>query len=110
MERSHCLIFALACAMFAGGCEKLEARQRASEAAAAYKKGTLRKAAETYEEAAKLDPSIPEVQLNLGYTYLSLLMEEPVGSKDRDAFGERAVAAFKRYIELRPDDQRGRNY
>ena len=92
-----------------GGCDTLRARQVAGDAAVLYKKGDLRGAAAKYEEAAKLDPGIATIHLNLGFTYLSLFSSSPKSKEGNDA-GGRAIQEFESYIVQKPGDERGRQY
>ena len=90
-------------------CDTLKARHAANEAASLYKDGNLPSAASKYEEARQLDPAIPTIHLNLGFTYLALYEAAPKGP-DGARWGGRAVEEFEKYIALRPDDPRGRQY
>ena len=84
----------------ASGCNTLRARQVANDAAALYKKGDLKGAAQKYEEAAALDPKIAAVHLNLGFTYLSFFSASPK-SKEGNVAGGKALTEFQKYIELK---------
>jgi tetratricopeptide (TPR) repeat protein len=90
-------------------CDTLNARHRASRAAAQYKEGNIAAAVATYEEARGLDPSIATLHLNLGFGYLSLFEAAPRGpDAARNADG--AVRELEAYIAMRPADPRGRQY
>ena len=95
--------------LLVSGCDTLRARQVAGDAAVLYKKGDLRAASARYEDAARLDPGIATVHLNLGFTYLSLFSSSPK-SKEGNEAGGRAIQEFARYIEQKPADERGRQY
>ena len=90
-------------------CDTLQARRRANQAAARYKDGDLVAATAGYEEASRLDPSIAAIHLNLGFAYLSRYEAAPRAA-DAAQNAEGAVRELKRYIALRPDDPRGRQY
>jgi tetratricopeptide (TPR) repeat protein len=107
--RNFALLGVIGALIGASGCNTLRARQSANDAAALYKKGDLKGAAQKYEEAAALDSKIAAVHLNLGFTYLSLFSASPK-SKEGNVAGGKALTEFQKYIELKPDDPRGRNY
>lgn len=90
------------------GCETLEARRVAKEGADLYAKGDFAAAAQKYEEATRLDPSLSVLDLNLGFTYLQLLRGAP--KAEQDALSRKAVEALSRYRDRKPDDPRGRDY
>lgn len=107
--RKLTLIGIIGALLGASGCNTLKARQVANDAAALYKKGDLKGAAQKYEEAAALDPKIAAIHLNLGFTYLSFFSASPK-SKEGNVAGGKALTEFQKYIELKPDDRRGRDY
>jgi tetratricopeptide (TPR) repeat protein len=93
----------------ASGCDTLSARHRASEGAELFRKGDLRGAVGKYEQAAKLDPSIDALQLNLAFLYSQLYSASP-RSGDGIAYGGLAVQAFEEYLRRRPGDPTARNH
>ncbi len=79
----------------------------AQEAVNLYHKGDLKEAAAKFEEAAKYDPYIPAIQLDLGFANLAVYQAEPRGVAGTTA-AAKAVGAFERYLQLRPDEERAR--
>ena len=109
LRRSVRVLPALLALSILSACDTIAARQRANEGASLYKKGRFREAAERFDEAARLDPTIPELALNQGFSALSILQKGAAGA-EREQAGNAAIAAFQRYVELRPADARGRQY
>jgi tetratricopeptide (TPR) repeat protein len=91
------------------GCDTLKARMAASDAATMYHEGHVEDAIAKYEEAAKLDPEIDTIQLNLGFANLAVYQNDPKG-KQGDAAANKAVVAFENYLKLKPGNERGRQY
>jgi tetratricopeptide (TPR) repeat protein len=98
-----------ACGTVATGCDTLKARAVASDAAKLYKDGKIEEAIAKYEEAAKYDPNIATIQLNLGFANLAVYQGNPKGASG-DAAANKAVAAFESYLKLKPGDERGTQY
>jgi tetratricopeptide (TPR) repeat protein len=93
----------------ASGCDTLKARSVAKEAADLYHEGKLDEAIAKYEEAAKFDPNIATIQLNLGFANLAAYQQDPKG-KNGDLAANRAVEAFESFLKLKPEDERGKQY
>jgi tetratricopeptide (TPR) repeat protein len=91
------------------GCDTLKARKVASEAADLYHEGKIEESIAKYEDAAKLDPNIATIQLNLGFANLAVYQNNPKGKEGDDA-ANKAVTAFENYLKLKPGDERGREY
>ncbi len=81
------------------GCDTLRARAIAQEGVEKYRDGNIKKAAELFEQAAQIDPSVPPIQLNRGFTNLSLYQLSPK-SKEGTQAANSAIAAFKLYMTL----------
>jgi tetratricopeptide (TPR) repeat protein len=79
----------------------------AQEAVSLYHKGDVTRAADKFEQAAGLDPYIAPIQLDLGFANLALYQANPRTSEGQAAAGK-AVTAFERYLQLRPDEERAR--
>src|SRR5258706_1876495 len=109
IRRMHRLfVFAVAVGgLLLGGCDSLRARRAAQQAVSLYHKGEVLAAANKFEDAARLDPNIPPIQLDLGFANLALYQQTPRADTGQAAAG-RAVAAFERYLQLRPDEERAR--
>ncbi|HZS37780.1 MAG TPA: tetratricopeptide repeat protein [Polyangia bacterium] len=101
-------LFALGAVLSLGsGCDSLHARMLAQEAVNLYHKGQLNEAAEKFAEAGKLDPYIPAIQLDLGFANLAVYQAQPK-TPTGDQAASTAVAAFERYLQLRPDEERAK--
>ncbi len=103
------LVAVLILAACTTGCDTLKARMVASDAAKLYKDGKIDEAIAKYEEAAKYDPGIATIQLNLGFANLAVYQGNPKGAEG-DRAANKAVEAFERYLKLKPGDERGTQY
>jgi len=104
------LNFALALALcLAGGCDTLSARSHAKDGVRLYRDGRVVEAAAEFEAAQRLDASIPTVWLNLGFSSLAVFQAAPHSAGGQIA-AARAIAAFERYLQLRPDEERAKSY
>jgi tetratricopeptide (TPR) repeat protein len=103
------IALALTLAGVSAGCNALKARYRASGAAALYREGRLEEAAERYEQALALDPSIPELHLDLAFTCLSLFNASPK-SVAGARWAARATWELRSYLATHPDDAQARSY
>ena len=92
-----------------GGCDTLRARSRAQDGVKAYRAGEVALAAEKFEEAQKLDPTIPVVWLNLGFASLAVYQADPKTIAGQNA-AVRTIAAFEEYLRLRPEEERAKSY
>jgi tetratricopeptide (TPR) repeat protein len=90
-----------------GGCDSLHARMLAQDGVSLYHKGQVSDAAKKFEEAGKLDPRIPTIQLNLGFASLALYQLAPK-STEGQAAADQALTAFQKYLELRPNEERAK--
>ena len=79
----------------------------AQEAVNLYHKNQIADSAAKFEEAAKLDPYIATIQLDLGFANLALYQNQPKSPAGQEA-ATKAVNAFERYLQLRPDEERAR--
>jgi tetratricopeptide (TPR) repeat protein len=103
------LPFAILTGVLVGGCDSLHARMLAQDAVNLYHKGQLNEAAEKFEQAEKLDPYIPAIQLDLGFANLALYQNDPKGPKGTAA-ATKSIIAFEKFLQLRPDEERARVY
>jgi tetratricopeptide (TPR) repeat protein len=90
------------------GCDTIQARGLIKEGNALYREGKIDEAIQRYEEAARIDPDFPTLQLNLGYASLAAASAAPAAEAGKHA--RRAVEAFARFRELRPFDERGSKF
>jgi tetratricopeptide (TPR) repeat protein len=108
MSRSKRIIsfVSLAAAMLASGCTEVRGRKCVQEANKHYKDGNYKEAIQKFEEAETLIPDFPTLWLNKGYTCRHMLVP---GAKtpENEAAAKCALDAFKRYMELAPNDSRG---
>lgn len=89
------------------GCDSLHARMLAQDGVTLYHKGQISDAAARFEEAGKLDPYIPTIQLNLGFAALALYQLSPKSPEGQQA-ADKALVAFQKYLQLRPDEERAK--
>lgn len=87
-------------ALFASGCDTLKARSLAQDGVDKYRNGDVKGAADLFEQAARIEPDMPVIQINRGYTHLALFQLSPK-SKEGAAAATTAVDAFKRYLNLK---------
>jgi tetratricopeptide (TPR) repeat protein len=79
----------------------------AQEGVSLYHHNDVEKAATAFEAAAKLDGSIPTIQLNLGFANLALYQQNPKGPRATEV-SSKAIVAFEKYLALRPNEERAR--
>lgn len=108
--------FPLALAVLAlgtGGCDTLKARARAQKGVEKYRNGDIKGAAQLFAEAAEIDPTVPPIIINRGFTHLSLYQLNP-RTKEGVAAADIAIKSFKQYMlmpGLKPEQkQRARDY
>ncbi len=103
------MVFAV---MYWGGCDTLKARSIAQDAVEKYRNGDIKGAADLFNQAAALEPRMPIIQINRGFTNLSLYQLNPKTAEGQQA-ASIAVDAFKKYMTLKvkPEQrQRARDY
>lgn len=103
--RNLFVIALLTMPILVGGCDSLHARMKAQDGVSLYKAGELAKAQEKFAEAAKLDPRIATIQLDLGFASLAVYQNAPTSGS---AAAEQAIGAFEKFLELRPKEERAR--
>lgn len=108
MAKRFLFCFAAAC-LLVGGCDSLHARMIAQKAVSLYHRGQVREAAARFEEAAALAPSIATIQLDLGFANLAVYQADPVSPAGVKA-AKTAIAAFEKFLELRPKEERAQVY
>lgn len=88
------------------GCTQVRGRKIAQEANELFKQGRYEEAVARFEEAEVLVPEFPTLQLNKGYTCRQIVIP---GSKSAASLkaAECAIAAFKKFMAMRPGDPRG---
>lgn len=95
------------------GCDTLRARARAQKGVEKYRNGDIKAAAQLFSEAAEIDPTVPPIIINRGFTHLALYQQYARSKEGQDA-ANIAVASFRQYMTmpgLKPDQrQRARDY
>ncbi len=99
-------ILGLLAVVGSSGCDQIRGRRLIQEGNAAYREGDYKKAVKLFDEATKYVPDFPTLHLNRGFTCKQLVIP---GSKTPESVvgANCAVASFKRYMELKPDEPRG---
>jgi len=91
------------------GCDSLRARLIAQQAVDLYHKQDYAGAAAKFAEAENYDPRIPAIELNLGYANLALYRAAPGSTEGKEA-ADKAIAAFERYLQLKPNEEKAKLY
>jgi tetratricopeptide (TPR) repeat protein len=95
------------------GCDTLKARARAQQGVEKYRDGDIKEAARLFREAAEIDPTVPPILINRGYTHLALYQQNPRSKEGQEA-ADLAVKSFRDYMALptiKSDQrQRARDY
>lgn len=92
-------------ALVAGGCTKLRARQLVREANEHYKAGRYEEAIRLYQQAEAIEPGEVRIKKFLAYAYMALYQPGSRHPKDVAA-ADNAIAYFKRYLAVYPQDQK----
>jgi tetratricopeptide (TPR) repeat protein len=107
--RNHVRLTMLLLPLATAGCDSLHARLLAQDGVSLYRHGQVAEAAAKFEQAEKLDPYIPPIQLNLGFASLAIYQNSPK-SPEGTAAATRAIVAFEKFLQLKPDEERARVY
>lgn len=98
---------------FSTGCDTLRARARAQKGVEKYRDGDIVEAARLFREAAEMDPTVPPILINRGFTHLALYQQNPRSKEGQEA-ANIAVESFRKYMDLpkiKPEQkQRARDY
>jgi len=88
------------------GCTEVRGRKTIQEANDLYRANKYLEAVAVFEKAESMVPHLPTLWINKGYACRQLIVP---GSKKPDAVkaADCALAAFKRFQELKPADERG---
>jgi tetratricopeptide (TPR) repeat protein len=100
-------VVAILLVSLASGCDSLRARMLAQEGVNLYHKGDVDTAAKRFEEASKLDPFIPAIQLDFGFATLALYQNNPK-SLTGQINATKSIQAFEKYLQLKPQEERAR--
>jgi tetratricopeptide (TPR) repeat protein len=109
MRRSAVAACLLILALPLVGCNKLAGRQHFHKANALYEDEQYRRALEEFEVGLERDPSATFVWRSVGLSALALFRPGDDSPENR-AMAEKAVTAFRRYLESYPDDEKVREY
>jgi tetratricopeptide (TPR) repeat protein len=88
------------------GCDTLRARFRAREGVDLYHASDFAGAARKFEEASRLDPSLPVLTLNAGTSNLAYFRAAGSKSPEGQGAASKAISAYERYLDLKPQDER----
>jgi tetratricopeptide (TPR) repeat protein len=99
-------LVAVAGALATTGCSEVRGRRKLQEGNQLFRDGNYKEAVAAFEEAEHLVPDFWKLWLNKGYTCRQMIIP---GAKTPEsiAASKCALAAFKRMMELKPDDPRG---
>jgi tetratricopeptide (TPR) repeat protein len=89
--------------------DTIKARKLAREANKLYNDSKYLEAVAIYKQAIALDKDIPNIYLNLGYTYYNIYDLAEKGQADQNA-AEEAVTAFDEHLKKSPQDENARNF
>ena len=96
---SFALIFA--CAVAAGGCNKLKARDLLNKGVQAYKSALYDEAIEDFKQAKELDPSLLNARVYLATAYASQYIPG-APSEENVSKGKQAIAEFQDILKVDP--------
>jgi len=96
---------ALAALALVAGCGEVRGRKLVREGNELYRRGRYAEAVAAFEQAEALVPGLPALWLNKGYTCRQLIAPGAADADSRRAVAC-ALAAFRRFGELRPGDAR----
>src|SRR5438105_376543 len=72
-------------AVLLAGCDTLKARAIAQDGVEKYKDGEVKSAAELFDKAASIDPTVPAIQINRGFCWLTYFQQNPKGKEGQEA-------------------------
>lgn len=98
---SFALIFA--CAVAAGGCNKLKARDLLNKGVQAYKSALYDEAIEDFKQAKELDPNLLNARVYLATAYASQYIPG-APSEENVSKGKQAIAEFQEILKLDPNN------
>lgn len=109
MRRSAAAVCLLILALPLVGCNKLAGRQHFHKANALYDDEQYRRALEEFEAGLTRDPAATFVWRSVGLSALALYRPGDENPENK-AMGDKAVEAFRNYLESYPDDVKVREY
>jgi len=90
-------------------CGKFQARMEVKKGNDLYAARKYEEAIVKYQSALSKDPSLYQVHLNLGLTYMGLYVPGSTHPKDVK-YADDAIAALREYLKSKPDDQNANGY
>ena len=107
---SHLALICVALlATLLSGCTTINIRLAMNRGVNAFKSKEYEKAVTAFKQAIQIDPTYAEAQLDLGLTYMELYEPGSEHPKDQE-YAEGAIQAFKKYVQLDPENQKGQEY
>jgi tetratricopeptide (TPR) repeat protein len=104
MKTKLCLSSALTLSLFLlTSCQKVQARMAIREGNDAYTKEEYSNALKHYTRARQIDPSFPELDRMIGYSYVGLYLPDEKSPKN-DQNATMAVGELRKYLRKRPND------
>lgn len=93
----------------AAGCDKLKSKQLIRQGHAYFKENLVEDALKKYQEAQALDPDEPRLDKFIAMCNMAMYNPGSKHAKDQGVLDE-AVGRFKRYLSVRPDDDKASKY
>jgi len=107
--RFGALPLAIAACLCLAGCTEINTRLAMNKGVNYFKSKEYDKAVEAFKEAIRIDPTYADAQLDLGLTYMELYEPGSEVAKDLE-YADGAIQAFKKYIQLAPENEKGQEY
>lgn len=90
-------------------CTTIQVRLAMNQGVSNFKSKEFEKAVESFKKAIAIDSKYSEGYLDLGLTYMELYEPGSEHPKDKE-YADGAIQAFKKYIELNPTNEKGKEY
>jgi tetratricopeptide (TPR) repeat protein len=109
-RRSLVSLFVVICVSLSlTSCKQFQAKMDVRKGNDFYKARKYEEAIKAYQTALEKDPGMSTVYLNLGLSYMALYVPGSTHKKDLE-YVDQAIAAFKKYQELNPEDTKVNEY
>jgi tetratricopeptide (TPR) repeat protein len=109
MRRTAATTLLLLSTLALGGCQKFQAREHFHRANNHYKEEDFQAALRDYDAGLKLDPGATDVWRSVGFSALALYRPGDESPQNKEYAGK-AVEAFRKYLQVHPEDQKIREY
>ncbi|HEY3176008.1 MAG TPA: tetratricopeptide repeat protein [Candidatus Polarisedimenticolia bacterium] len=93
----------------AAGCTNIQVRRAMNKGVNAFKSKEFEQALGHFKQAAAIDSSYAEAYLDMGLTYMEMYEPGSEHPKDKE-YADGAIQAFKKNIELEPDNEKVKEY